>query len=368
VLLCVFKSSFLKTIQNSLLNQLKASLDGELHFDELHRAMYATDASVYRTLPVAVAFPKHNEDLKVLVNFATENSVSLIARTAGTSLAGQCVGEGIIVDTSKHFTRILAFDELKGTVKVEPGVVRDELNAFLKPFGYFFGPNTSTSNRCMIGGMVGNNSSGTTSIKYGVTRDKVLSLNTVLSDGSEVVFKKLTQQEFNHKCIGSNLENRIYRLLRDELSNPEVQKEIESEFPKPEIHRRNTGYAVDQLLKFEAFGGTEEEVNVAALLTGSEGTLAFFTEIELQLDKLPPEHSCMVAAHFSSIEESMKAVVVVMKYGLYTCELMDKTILDCTKNNREQQKNRFFVEGDPEAILMLELRSDNLMEIESLSE
>ena len=358
----------MKTTQNLNLNQLKEALEGQLHFDELHRAIYATDASVYRTLPLAVAYPKGTEDLIVLVDFAVKNRVSLIPRTAGTSLAGQCVGNGIVVDTSKHFTRILAFDELKGTVKVQPGVVRDELNAFLKPFGYFFGPNTSTSNRCMIGGMVGNNSSGTTSIKYGVTRDKVLSLKTVLSDGSEVVFEKVSKQEFNHKCIGSTLENKIYRLLRDELSNPQVQEEIQKEFPKPEIHRRNTGYAVDALLGFEAFGGENNEVNVAALLTGSEGTLAFTTEIEVQLDTLPPEHSCMVAAHFSSVEESMKAVVIAMKYGLYTCELMDKTILDCTKNNREQQKNRFFVNGDPEAILMLEFRSNNKNEIEDSAE
>lgn len=355
----------MKTLQDSLLNQLRDTLEGQLHCDQLHRAIYATDASVYRTLPLAVAYPMHVEDLKTLVNFASDNGVSLIPRTAGTSLAGQCVGEGIVVDTSKHFTKILAFDELRGTVKVEPGVVRDELNAFLKTFGYFFGPNTSTSNRCMVGGMVGNNSSGTTSIKYGVTRDKILSLNTILSDGSEVLFEKLSKQEFNHKCIGSALENKIYRSIRDELSNPEIQKEIQKEFPKPEIHRRNTGYAVDALLKFESFGGDEAHVNVAELLAGSEGTLAFSTEIELQLDKLPPNHSCMVAAHFSSIEDSMKAVMIAMKYGLYTCELMDKTILDCTKNNREQQKNRFFVDGDPEAILMLELRSDNQDEIEA---
>ena len=365
MLLCVFKSPLLKTKKDSLLNQLKDSLEGTLHFDDLHKAIYATDASVYRTLPLAVAFPKDVEDLKILIEFASKNNVSLIPRTAGTSLAGQCVGDGIVVDTSKHFTKILAFDELHGTVKVQPGVIRDELNEFLKPFGYFFGPNTSTSNRCMIGGMVGNNSSGTTSIKYGVTRDKVISLKTVLSDGSEATFESLSKLEFNQKCIGSDLENMVYRTLRDELSIKQVQDEIHKEFPKPEIHRRNTGYAVDALLKFESFGGGEDRINVAQLLAGSEGTLAFSTEIELKLDKLPPEHSCMVAAHFSSIEESMEAVVTAMKYGLYTCELMDKTILDCTKNNREQQKNRFFVDGDPEAILMLELRSDNPDEIET---
>ncbi len=166
-----------------MLQNLSNSLTGELLFDDLHKSIYATDASVYRKIPLAVAYPKNTNDLKILIEYASTNNISLIPRTAGTSLAGQCVGEGIVVDVSKHFTRILAFDEGGKTITVQPGIIRDELNLFLKPFGLFFSPDTSTSNRCMIGGMVGNNSSGTTSIKYGVTRDKVLALKTVLSDG-----------------------------------------------------------------------------------------------------------------------------------------------------------------------------------------
>ncbi len=153
---------------------------GDFFYDDLHKILYATDASVYRKLPLAVAFPKNEEGIKQLISFATENNTSLIPRTAGTSLAGQCVGEGVVVDVSKYFTKIIALDVEQKTVTVQPGVIRDELNEYLKPYGLFFGPNTSTSNRCMIGGMVGNNSSGTTSIKYGVTRDKVLSLKTIL--------------------------------------------------------------------------------------------------------------------------------------------------------------------------------------------
>ena len=144
-------------IEESKLQEIRKKLSGSLEYDDLHKALYATDASVYRKIPLAVAYPKDEKDLQILIEFATSNHVTLIPRTAGTSLAGQCVGKGIIVDVSKHFTSILAFDELNKTITVEPGVVRDELNLFLKPFGLFFGPNTSTSNRCMIGGMVGNN-------------------------------------------------------------------------------------------------------------------------------------------------------------------------------------------------------------------
>ncbi|MDF1516567.1 MAG: FAD-linked oxidase C-terminal domain-containing protein, partial [Lutibacter sp.] len=266
------------------------------------------------------------------------------------------------------FTKILGFDELQKTVTVQPGIIRDELNLYLKPYGLFFGPNTSTSNRCMIGGMVGNNSSGTTSIKYGVTRDKVLELKTILCDGSEVVFNELNLVEFNQKRMGSSLENRIYQTIFNELSNTENQQEILKEFPKKEIHRRNNGYPIDALLNFELFGGTKNTVNLATLLTGSEGTLAFTTEITIQLNDLPPAKNIMVVAHFNSIQESMEAVVVAMKHNLYTCELMDKTVLDCTKNNREQLKNRFFVEGNPKALLMLEICTNSDEESNKLAD
>ena len=337
------------------LRELENLLSGEIHFDNLHKSIYATDASVYRKIPLGVTYPKNIQDIKTLIEFATQNSITLIPRAAGTSLAGQCVGDGLIVDISKHFTKILAFDEHKKTITVQPGIIRDELNNYLKPYGLFFGPNTSTSNRCMIGGMVGNNSSGTTSIKYGVTRDKIIELKTILSDGSEVIFNEVNISEFNQKKTGNSLESIIYTLIFNELSNKEVQQEILKEFPKKSIHRRNNGYPVDELLRFELFGGENTTINIGKLLTGSEGTLAFTTEITLQLDTLPPPKNIMVAAHFNSIQESMEAVVTAMKHNLYTCELMDKTILNCTKNNREQLKNRFFVEGDPKAILMLEI-------------
>ena len=287
------------------LQLLTKELKGELFFDDLHKSMYATDASVYREIPLAVSFPENIEDIKKLINFAQKNRITLLPRTAGTSLAGQCVGKGIIVDVSKHFTKILAFDEKNKTVKVQPGVIRDDLNIFLKPFGLFFGPNTSTSNRCMIGGMVGNNSSGTTSIKYGVTRDKIVAMNTVLSDGSEVNFVALDKNEYLEKMKGNSLEQKIYATLYSELSKPETQADIRKGFPKKSIHRRNTGYAVDSLIDTQIFSTSEEKLNLTKLLCGSEGTLAFTTDITIQLDELPPKENILIAAHFNSIKESL---------------------------------------------------------------
>jgi len=230
-----------------LLKDLEQHLEGEFKIDSLSRALYATDASVYRKTPLAVAYPESVQDIQKLIQFATNHKTSLIPRTAGTSLAGQCVGEGIVVDVSRTFTEIVSLDEQKKQVTVQPGVIRDELNQYLKPYGLFFGPNTSTSNRCMIGGMVGNNSSGTTSIQYGVTRDKVVSMKTVLSDGSLVEFKSLSKKEFEAKPYGNTLEASLYRDIIKELSNKEIENNIIQEFPKESIHRRNTGYAIDEL-------------------------------------------------------------------------------------------------------------------------
>lgn len=355
-------------IDKTVLQKLHNSLSGDVLFDELHKTLYATDASVYRKIPLAVAFPKDEKDLKTLIDFATQNNITLIPRTAGTSLAGQCVGDGIVVDVSKHFTNILAFDEQNKTIKLEPGIVRDSLNVFLKPYGLFFGPNTSTSNRCMIGGMVGNNSSGSTSIRYGVTRDKVLAIDAILSDGSTATFQEITSEEFIKKTKENTLEGSIYKNIFDELSVVENQQEIKREFPKETIHRRCTGYAIDELLKSELFGGTEPTINVAKLLAGSEGTLAFSNSITLQLDELPPKESIMVCSHFDSINESLKATLIAMNHNLYNCELMDKIILDCTKNNRDLAKNRFFLQGDPKAVLMLEVSANTLPEAEVLAD
>ena len=331
--------------------------------DVLHRQLYATDASVYKIYPDGVCFPKNKEDIIELIHFARKNQMPLIPRAGGTSLAGQVVGKGLVVDVSKHFNQIIDFD-LKGKkIVVQPGMVRNDLNDFLAPHKLFFGPNTSTSNRCTIGGMTGNNSSGTTSIKYGVTRDKVIALECVLHDGSVVTFEDLTEEQFGEKEKQQNLEGAIYRFITKKLSDPLHQENICSEYPQANVHRRNSGYALDALLD-DFINPSSPVINLSKLLTGSEGSLAFITSISLSLDVIPPKEAVMVAAHFHSIEKCLHSVAPLMKHPLFTCEMMDKTILDCTKNNIAQAKNRFFLKGDPQGILMLELRSTSQKELQ----
>ena len=341
---------------------LKHQLTGELYDSALVKTLYATDASVYRELPYAVAIPKTTDDIKQLVEFAKANTIPLIPRAAGTSLAGQCVGDGIVVDVSKYMNTILEINTQEQWVRVQPGVVRDHLNAFLKPYGFFFGPNTSTANRCTMGGMVGNNSCGSTSIVYGATRDHTLAVKTILSDGSAVEFSALTKDEFSAKTKGSTLEAALYKQIFSELNTSKIQNQISDGYPKASITRRNTGYAVDALLDTNVFKDTKEAFNFSKLLCGSEGTLAFTTELKLQIVPLPKPFQVVLNAHFNSISESLQATLIAMKQAPSACELMDKTILECTKDNISQQKNRFFVEGDPEAILMVEFRGDTIEE------
>ena len=199
---------------NDKLGQLGQELEGEFYYDTVMRTLYATDASAYREMPLAVALPRSIADIRKLISFARSEKVSLIPRTAGTSLAGQVVGKGIIVDVSKYFTRILELNKEEKWVRVQPGVIRDELNLFLRPHGLLFGPETSTANRAMIGGMVGNNSCGSNSVIYRSTREHLLEVSAILSDGTETVFKALDLDAFHAKCEGDSLEAGIYRSVR----------------------------------------------------------------------------------------------------------------------------------------------------------
>jgi len=343
---------------------LDASIDGEIYTDDMHRILYATDASVYREIPLAVAHPKNEDDLRQLIHFARTEKVSLIPRAAGTSLAGQCVGEGIVVDISKYFDQILEVNAEEGWVRVQPGIIRDDLNKFLRPHGLFFGPNTSTANRAMIGGMVGNNSCGSYSIVYGSTRDHVLALKTLLSDGSSATFSALSAEEFHEKRKLESLEGSLYEQLYQELSQGDVQQRIRDHFPRPSIHRRNTGYAVDLLLESEVFREGGEPFNMCQLLTGSEGTLAFTTEIKIHCDPLPPSHLGLLCAQFNRVDEALQAVLTAMGHQPRAVELMDKIVMDCTKGNRMYEPYRFFLEGDPEAVLIIEAGGKSEAEVQ----
>ncbi|GAB3510267.1 FAD-binding and (Fe-S)-binding domain-containing protein [Spirosoma knui] len=380
---------------------LLPSFEGDLYFDEspehtAQRMLYATDASVYQEMPVAVALPKSVADIKRLLRFAQQHELGLIPRAAGTSLAGQVVGSGIVVDISKYFGQILDVNTDQRWVRVQPGVIRDDLNAYLKPQGLLFGPETSTASRAMIGGMIGNNSCGLHSIVWGTTRDHLLEVKAILSDGAEVTFGPLDQEQFDAKCRGENvvspLEQRLYVQFRDWLTNPTIQQNIREGYPKPTVSRRNTGYALDALVDFftahtpptppyeggnfegelsrageplektpplvgGARGG-KESFNFARLIAGSEGTLCFITEAKLNLLPLPPKETALVCAHFMTIRQSLEANLVALAHSCSASELVDDYILQLTKTNIEQAKNRTFVEGDPKAILMIEFFDD----------
>jgi len=355
------------TLKEEQIQLFIRSLEGEFYQNSLHRTIYANDASPYQEKPLAVVVPKNNEDIKKTIQFANKNKLSLIPRAAGTSLAGQVVGGGVVVDISKHFNKIIELNKEKHWVRIQPGVVLDELNQYLESFGLFFGPETSTSNRCMMGGMLGNNSCGSHLPIYGSTRDHVLELNAFLSDGSEVIFKDIDKDEFDEKCKQEDLEGNIYKNIKEILSDEENRVQIRKEFPDPDIPRRNNGYAIDILLETELFSDNKEPFNFTKLIAGSEGTLAFVTEIKLNLVSVPPKEKVVMAAHFNSINESLRANVLAMELKPGAVELIDKTILDITKDNASQKDNRFFIEGDPAALLVIEFARNTKAEIDELA-
>lgn len=353
-------------MKTELINKL--SISGEVNTDSLHRIIYATDASAYREMPVAVAYPRDTDDIQEIVCFAAANQLNLIPRAGGTSLAGQVVGDGLVVDISRHMNQILEINPEEHWVRVQPGVVLDELNLFCKPYGLFFGPETSTSNRCCMGGMVGNNSCGSHSLVYGSTRDHLLEAEVVLSDGSVVVLKGLSDEEVAGKLSGNTLESTIYRQLISLLSDKDNQREIQENFPDATLRRRNSGYAIDELLHSHYFDkDNPEQFNLCKLLAGSEGTLAFITELKLNLVSLPPKEKAVVCVHCSTLEESFEANLVALKHTPVAIELMDHTILELSKQNIAQNKNRFFIQGDPAAILIVELAQSSREEVDQLA-
>ncbi len=345
------------------IQKLESKFSGEIFTDTSTRIMYSTDASAYREIPGAVVYPKTKQDIKLLISFASQNKTSIIPRTAGTSLAGQVVGGGIIADVSRYMTKILEINTKERWVLVQPGVVLEELNRYLEEFGLFFGPETSTANRCMIGGMVGNNACGTHSLIYGSTRDHTLELETVLSDGSEVTFKSTDVSDINRKVSHNTLEGRVYKNILDTLNNEDNKQSILREYPDIKLRRRNTGYALDLLLNMKPFNEDGNSFNFVKLLAGSEGTLAFTTAIKLNLVSLPPANKALVCVHLDSVSSALKANLIALKHKPVAVELMDNIILELTKKNIAQEKNRFFVEGDPGAILIVEFAEEDPNEI-----
>ena len=329
--------------------------------DPLTRKLYAQDASMYQEVPEGVCFPKSISDIRELVERANSHKFSITARSAGTSLAGQTTGGGVIMDVSRYMDQSLNLDEGARVAHVQPGVIRDTLNREAGKHNLLFGPDTATTNRCMIGGMIGNNSSGSFSIKYQTSREHVLEIEAVLSDGSVAYFMPLSEEELEAKKHLDNLEGHIYRsMLKLIEHNREL---IERSYPHKDIIRRNTGYALDKLVEMQPFNPNGRKFNLCELLCGSEGTLAMTASSKLNL--VPKDkHKLVVVPQFKSLDEAMKAAVHIVNYEPAAVELVDHIIMDATKGNIEQRKNRFFLEGDPKYILITQLEGNDLDELQ----
>jgi FAD/FMN-containing dehydrogenase/Fe-S oxidoreductase len=316
-----------------------------------------TDASIFEIEPKQVVCPKNRDDLiKVIRNLLLDRQ-SFTMRAGGTSIGGQSIGDGVLVDISKHLTDIVDFQKDKKQIIVEPGVIQDDLNLFLRPYNLKFAPDTSTSNRAMIGGMIGNNSCGSYSIFYGTTRDHIKSVEVILSDGSLVEFKELNKEELSRKISLKNLEGNIYRFIFNLLNNK--QREILTAFPDESLIRRNTGYALDEIIRrCKPFNPNGRSFNLAPLICGSEGTLGVVVSAKLNLVELP-KYKKLIVAHFTSDEKSLSLIEKIVKLDPAAIEFIDKQTLDASKNNKEQQKNRTWIEGDPESVLIIEFFSSS---------
>lgn len=338
--------------------------EGEVRSDLSSRLMYATDASIYREEPLAVVYPRHAEDIKRLLAFAAKQSIGIIPRAAGTSLAGQVVGSGIVADLSRHFGKILEINAEERWVRMEPGVVPDELNALLRSHGLLFGPETSTSNRCNIGGMTGNNACGLHSLVYGSVRDHIIEAEVILHDGSKVTFRELTGEQYRQKCMLQTAEGEIYREIDHIMSDPANQDAIRRDYPDIAIPRRNTGYALDDLLYSKPFTpAAGRGLNLARLITGSEGTLALVTEVKMGLVPLPPPVKALSCVHLRHRHEAFRANLIALRHRPWAVELIDNNILSLAATVESQKRNRFFIEGEPGALLIAEFCAGNREEI-----
>ena len=331
----------------TLQEQLTQQIEGETRFDEAAKVLYSTDASIYQIEPLGVVYPKHAKDVARIIRIAYENGVPVTPRGGGTSLGGQVVGPTLQLDFSRHMNQVLQVNVEERWARVQPGVVLDELNAFLKPNGVMFAPDVAPSNRANIGGMIGNNSCGARSILYGKTINHVMELKVVLSDGTETTFGSVTEDEYAQKVSSGGIEGRLYREVRRIAD--ENREEIDRRFPK--IMRRVGGYNLDEYIKPGPF-------DLCKIAVGSEGTLVAVTEAKINLVPTP-KHTALLVCHFTDLISSMEATVEIIKTGPAAVELVDKTILDLAKDSIEAARQRNFISGDPEAILIVEYYGDS---------
>jgi FAD/FMN-containing dehydrogenase/Fe-S oxidoreductase len=333
-------------MNEDLYQALKTRIQGEVRFDRASRLMYSTDASIYEIEPIGVVIPRTHEDVFATMEVASDFQVPVLPRGAGTSLAGQTVGDAVVIDMSKHLNRVLEVNTEERWAIVEPGVVQEQLNLHLRPMGYLFGPDTSTANRATIGGMMGNNSAGSHSILYGKTIDHVLEMDVVLASGEG---RSLREMKFADAAVRGGLEGRIADIVSANRA------EIDRRFPK--IMRRVSGYNLDEFVRNGKF-------NLVKLMVGSEGTLAAVHKAKVRIEPRP-RATALCVVHFADIVESIRASDIILPFNPAAIELIDDLIINLGRNSLEISRLMGFIEGNPAAVLLVEFYGENEAELRS---
>jgi len=332
-------------------SDLKDKIKGEVLQDEYTLGMYSTDASIYQIKPRAVTFPKDEEDVITTIQVARENGITVLPRGAGTSLAGQTVGDSIVLDFSKYMNQILEVNEKEKWVRVQPGMPRDDLNAVVAQYGLHFAPDPATSSRANVGGMVGNNSSGTKSIIFGKTVDHILAVKALLADGTIIQLSEKSPVEMDHIIANGNREGEIYKTFREIVINN--KEEIKERYPK--VMRRVGGYNLDEFIDTDNW-------NLSKIVCGSEGTLAVSLELKLNLEPLPKFKSVCVV-HFAELLEAIQAVETILQFNTSAVEILDKVVIDLSRENLMTKRHCHFIDGNPAAILIVEFYGDTLEDV-----
>ena len=336
-----------------LVEELRRGVDGEVRFDRMSRLLYSTDASIYQIEPIGVVIPRTADDVVAVIETANRYGVPVLPRGGGTSLAGQTVGHAIVIDFSKYMRHVLEINAEEGWVRTQPGIVLDELNHHLEPHGVLFAPDPSTSNRSNVGGALGNNSCGSHSIVWGKTVDNVHQLSVVLSNGQTAEFGALSGADLESRMRREGLEGDIYRRLFaiGEANHYEILKRY------PSIQRRVSGYNLDEFV-----GGSD--FDMARFVVGSEGTLVAITEARLRV--VPrPRMKALAILHFRDLLESMEATVATLEMEPAAVELIGSMVLRQARANLEYSRMMDFIDGDPEAVLVVELTGETESELQT---
>jgi len=336
---------------DAFIQELQQTLEGEVLDDQYTLGLYSTDASIYQITPRVVVFPKHPQDVEKAVDLANKYKVTILPRGAGTSLAGQTVGASMILDFSKYMNQLLELNAEQRWVRVQPGIARDDLNALLEPYGLHFAPDPATSSRANVGGMVGNNSSGTKSILYGKTVDHLLETDVLLSDGTRLLFGNKSTAEVEELAKGNSREAVIYREVLNLVSTN--RGEIEARFPK--VMRRVGGYNLDEFID-------TRDWNLSKLICGSEGTLGITLELKLNLEPLP-KAKCVCVVHYAELLEAISAVETMLKFRPSAVEILDDVVVRLSRENLTTRRHSHFIEGDPAAILIVEFYGESHQEV-----